>query len=99
MQKEIDAMELPLDVKIHGVNQSGHESGNEAACQGKDLPWLQEGPKDLVWNNWKVIYRDVIILDGDNVLVEVFNLSDHNLGDPAQFAALKSMLTKLAGSE
>lgn len=92
-------MGLPLDVKIHGVNQIGHESKNETACQGKDLPWLQEGPTDLVWSNWQVTYRDVVILDGDNVPVEVFNLSDHNLGDPAQFATLKSILTKLAGSE
>lgn len=92
-------MGLPLDVTIHGINQTGYERGNETACQDKDLPWLQEGPKDLVWNSWQVIYRDVIILDGDNVLVEVFNLSDHNLSDLAQFAALKSTLTKLAGGE
>lgn len=92
-------MDLPLDVKIHGVNQVGHESGNATACQDKDLPWLQEVPEVLVWSAWNVAYRDVVILDGKNVPVQVFNLTDNNLGDPAKFAILKSLLTDLAGGD
>ena len=99
MQNEIDAMGLTLDVRILGINESGQESGNETACQGKDLPWLQEVPAEPVWATWKINYRDVVILDGDNVPVHVFNLTDHNLSDPAEFAILKSMLVNLAGGE
>ena len=97
MQEEINALGLPVPVQVHGVNQIGHESANESACQGKDLPWLQEVPDQLVWGPWKVGYRDVIILNEENEVVATFNLTDHNLVDAAEYATLKNMLIGFAG--
>jgi hypothetical protein len=79
-------------IQILGVNQIGHESANAAACVGKDLPWLQEVPAELVWFPWKVTYRDVIILDTDNVPVAVYNLTNNSLADPVNYEALKALL-------
>jgi len=49
-----------------------------------------------VWNTWSVGYRDVIILDEQNEVIEVFNLTTHNLMDPAEYAALKALLVAAA---
>ena len=96
MQKEIDALGLPVDVQIHGVNAIGHERSNASACQGKDLPWLQEVPASPVWTSWTVTYRDVIVLDGDNEPVAIYNLTDNDLGNAGKYAALKEMLVGFA---
>ena len=99
MQGELDAMGLPVAVRIHGLNEHGHQGGNEGACRDKDLPWLQETPEQPVWTTWAVTYRDVIILDGNNEVVGVYNLTEHNLGDPAKYNALKAMLIGFAGGK
>lgn len=41
-------------------------------------------------------YRDVIILDETNTQVDVFNLTDNDLGNPDNYATLKAKL-KAAG--
>lgn len=97
MQKELDALKLGMAVKIHGINQAGHEGSNESACQGKDIPWLQEVPKHPVWATWAVTYRDVIILDENNEVVGKYNLTDHNLSNTADYDELKNMFIQLAG--
>jgi len=94
---EIDALDLPVEVRIHGINEIGQESGNASACLGKDIPWLQEVPAHPVWTTWAVRYRDVVILDENNEVVGIYNLTDHNLGDPEAFEALKTMLIGFAG--
>jgi hypothetical protein len=97
MQDELDALGLPVTVGILGVNGSGHESGNAGACEGRDIPWLQETPSEPVWARWQVAYRDVIVLDEDNVPVAIYNLTEHDLWDPANYEELKTMLVTAAG--
>lgn len=97
MQTEIDAMGLAVEVQILGVNESGYENGNVTACEGKDLPWLQETQDQMVWVTWKVNYRDVIIVDEDNEPLATYNLTDHDLGTTADYDELKAMLVNYAG--
>ncbi len=73
-----------------------------------DIPWLQD--VDLggncasdVWHDkWGVNYRDVVILDGDNVQVAVYNLttppsgSGCSLADAACYSGLKQLLVSSA---
>ena len=89
MQKEIGG-----SVAILGVNGPGAEAGNAAMCDGRDLPWLQDTPAEHVWTQWQVVYRDVIILDAENKEIAVFNLTDHDLSDPAEYAALRALLVR-----
>lgn len=84
------------DVVVHGVNETGFDSANADMCEGRDLPWLQEGPTDGVWTSWNVTYRDVIILDRDNVFVTAFNLTDQDLGVTANYEALRGLLEEAA---
>ena len=96
MQREIDAEGLPVEVHILGVNAVGHESRNAAACDGRDIPWLQDTADQNAWGSWNVTWRDVLILDEDNVPVAVYNLTDHDLAVPANYEELKSMLRNVA---
>ena len=83
-------------VQILGINKIGAESGNGATCDGRDIPWLQDRVDDDVWELWQVTYRDVLILDADNRLIAVYNLTANNLADAASYDALKMMLQTAA---
>ena len=76
-------------MEILGVNEVGHESGNATFTDGRDLAWLQEDASTPVWKDWGVTYRDVWILDEQNKPIDVYNLTEHDLEDPANFEELK----------
>lgn len=98
MQTEINTMGLAREVHILGVNEEGHENGNAAACDGKDLPWLQETGVQMVWETWQVNYRDVIIIDENNETLATYNLTDNDLGSADKYNELKAMLTGFGSS-
>ena len=82
-----------MPVSILGINPPGLDSGNGLITTGRTLPWLQEEPGgDDPWTDWNVTYRDVVILDSSNVLVDVYNLTEHDLTSTANRNALKAKL-------
>jgi hypothetical protein len=83
-------------VRILGVNGIGHESGNAQNCAGRTIPWLQDVTTSDVWTSWSVTYRDVVILDPDNVPFAVYNLTTRDLGVPANRDELRNLLTQAA---
>ena len=82
----------PLTISLLGVNGIGLESGNAGVTAGRTIPWLQDVPAEDVWTKWAPTYRDVVVLDGENRKVGVYNLTVHDLGVPANAAELKQML-------
>jgi len=80
------------------VNQAGEESGNADMCAGRTLPWLQDVPIEAAsaWHLWHVIERDLVILDADNKVVRVYNLTEHNLLVEANYAELRGILLEAA---
>jgi hypothetical protein len=49
-----------------------------------------------VWHSWDVEYRDVIVLDRDNQLAGVYNLTNHDLTIPAHRQELLELLLEVA---
>ena len=96
MRAEILAANPASKIRILGVNRAGQEPSNDLVVAGHTTPWLQD-PIGLVWSSWRVTWRDVVILDPANRTVGVFNLTQHNLTDPTQYAALLAMLKSAAG--
>ena len=86
------------NVRLLGVNAIGSEGGNAVMTSGRDLPWLQETADEPVWTTWEVTYRDVVVLDGANRRVAVYNLTEHPLSDPANYAELKALLESAAAA-
>jgi hypothetical protein len=81
------------------VNGIGLESGNSIITAGRTLPWLQDVLAVDAWNAWKVEYRDVIVLDAQNRPITSFNLTTYDLSNPANFAALKTILVDAANAD
>jgi len=99
MQHEVDQEDTASAIRILGVNQIGHESGNASICNGRTISWLQEVPGSLVWVPWSVNYRDVVILNEENEVVAVYNLTAHTLADSANFATLRALLLEIADGD
>ncbi len=97
MQKELDTR-VPGRVSILGVNDVGQESGNDAMVSGRTLPLLQNTEAADVWNLWQVTYRDVVVLDGENKEVFIYNLTLHNLGVPDNYRTLEDKLVELGSA-
>lgn len=85
-----------VTVRIYGVNEAGLESGNAQASEGRDLPWLQDTPEENVWGRWKVDFRDVVVLDAENVPRSVYNLTENPLGQDGHDEELAEILRDLA---
>lgn len=102
MQKQFDTDYPLLDIKLIGVNEFRQEHGNQVITNGRDLPWLQDVDSDQnqvsdVWYDlWKIKYRDVTIIDGQNVMVDSYNLTQNDLEDSENYATLKGMLLDAA---
>lgn len=92
MQAELDVSH-PGQIQLLAVNGAGYESGMTTMAALGDLPIVQDTASEDVWTQWAVTYRDVVILDADNEVVGVFNLTSNNLADSTNYATLKGMLT------
>ncbi len=96
MQGELDGGFPELGISLLGVNGAGFESGVPDMVLGRTIPLLQDTVEVDAWTAWGVEYRDVIILDRDNVPVGVFNLTAHDLSQMGEYEALKGMLIDAA---
>lgn len=96
MQNELNALDLPVDVQIIGVNEAGYESGNDTMTDGRDLPWLQDTDDAMVWDTWDVAFRDVIIVDERNVEIARFNVTSNSLSSDANYEALRDLFVDAA---
>ena len=74
------------------VNEVGHEAGNPTMAALGDLPLLQDTVAEGAWTSWSVTWRDVVLLDEDNRVVGVYNLTSNDLADPANYATLQDMI-------
>jgi hypothetical protein len=105
MQGELDAHVPNLNIRILGVNEWGQEAGNAGMTEGRSIPWLQDvdsngdGLSDVWYNQWHVVFRDVVILNTQNTKVGTFNLTEHNLADPQNYESLRQQLIDVASQE
>ena len=74
------------------MNEAGHEAGVPSFSDGRTLPVLQDTDETQLWARWEVTYRDVRVLTPSGELHGVYNLTEHDLSDPANLDALRSLL-------
>ncbi len=75
------------------------ESGNADLAAVTDLPILQDDPTAAVWLDWAATWRDVYVLDRDNEVYAVYNLTEHTLSDPANYAELYQLFVEAGSAE
>ena len=71
--------------------------GHESYCEGRDLPLLQETAEYPVWDDWAAEWRDVFVLDADGVVVDIYNLTSHSLGEEANVAEFEQIIATALG--
>ena len=106
MQADLEQNFPELDIQILGMNERGQEVGNADATKDKTIPWLQDvdvepvgnpdGVSDVWMNSWPVEYRDVAIVDANNVQVDVYNLTTYDLANAVNYATLRQKLIDVA---
>lgn len=79
-------------LQISAVNSYGREAHVAGMAQLGSLPIIQDEAEVDVWARWAVTYRDVVILDGENRRVAVYNLTAHDLGVTENYEALRQIL-------
>ncbi len=94
MQAELDSENVA--VSLLTVNEAGHESGVPGMAMLGPLPILQDTAAVNAWRLWSVTYRDVVIVDPDNIRLGAFNLTTNDLSDPENYARLKQQLRDAA---
>ncbi len=85
-----------LNIEIVGINDLPHAQWNYLMTNGRTLPWLQDVEDQSVWSFWNAAWRDVFILNSQNQVVSVFNLTDHRLESSANRDALKQIFLQAA---
>ena len=97
MQKDFDENHPNSEIFILGINEAGFDD-SKAIYEGRDLPWLLDTKEADWWGNWGVALWDLVILDRDGNVAGVFDLFEHDLGDPDEYEALKAFLLDSAES-
>jgi len=85
-------------IRIAGVNAPELAAGNPGMVEGRVLPWLQDTKAVNAWGLWQVDFRDVIVLDDENKVVAIYNLTTYDLGKPENYVALRNILLGAAGT-
>lgn len=102
MQDQLNAQYPGLGIQVIGINEVGQESANNVITSGRDLPWLQDvdansnGDSDIWDEQWQIEYRDVVIVDANQIRRGAFNLTFNDLGETANFDLLKDTAVAIA---
>ncbi len=96
MQNEITSEYPDLAIKILSINQIGAENGVEVFNETHALPMVNDNATDEIWVQWDSQWRDFYILNRQNELLEVYNLTQNNLNDPLNYQELKQKLVLAA---
>ena len=86
---------MPGMFQIHTVNYTGM-AGLPDLFNVSTLPGLQDDSAAMVWSNWGVAYRDVYILDANNEVSSVYNLTTYGLSSSANYQALHDLFLSAA---
>lgn len=95
MQQDLDALKLPVKVRIIGVGCIGTASVTEM-MEGRSIPWLLDAPGVQAEMMWKANWRDLVILDKKNRALKVYNLRKHSLEERKNYDELLGFLKKAA---
>ena len=96
MQTELQESHPELNISLLSINKIAAESGVASFNTTHNLPMVQDDTDQLIWDAWQGNWRDVYILDKENKLIEIYNLTEHNLNDPLNYEELKSKLITAA---
>ena len=96
MQDELESAYPNLDIDLFAINMSGAGSGISYFTASQHLPVVQDDSILQIWSIWGGVWRDVFILDQNNVLVHTYNLTQYSLSDSANYDTLMQLFIDTA---
>ena len=99
MQNELRQERPELEIIILSINQIGAENGISSSTEAHALPMVHDNETDTIWLSWEGQWRDFYLLNRNNELVEVYNLTQNNLNDETNYNELKQKLIEAAQEE
>lgn len=96
IESELRRTNPGLNIEMVGINKPDKASYNRVVTLFYSVPWLQDSLPNSVWNSWGATWRDVRIVDAQNRLVGVINLTSHDLAQETNRTTLKQMLLEAA---
>jgi hypothetical protein len=88
MQIELENTHPNLDIELFAINMIGTASGTSYFSPSLNLPMVQDSSSLGIWNDWGALWRDVFILNENNELVLVYNLTQYGLSDTNNYNTL-----------
>ncbi|MBT3221744.1 MAG: hypothetical protein HN348_21915 [Proteobacteria bacterium] len=82
-------------MQIIGVNGIG-QPFSSIMTDHTDLPFIEDDKNHYVWTSWGVNYRDVIIVNQKNEVIDVFNLTQYSLSNSTNYETLRQKLISAA---
>ena len=99
LQNDLKQEHPELEINILSINQIGAENGTTSFTEAHALPMVNDSETDNIWVAWESQWRDFYILNRNNELIEVYNLTQHNLNDENNYNELKQKLIDAAQEE
>ena len=96
MQAQLENNHPNLDIEIFAINMIGTGAGAGSLSSNINLPMVQDSSTLGIWNDWGAAWRDVFILNENNELVMVYNLTQNNLGNTSNYNTLMSHFIDIA---
>ena len=96
MEADLAKKHPELGISLLAIDAVGHEGGFPDLAKVGDLPCVQDTVKDDVWGSWGAEWRDVYVLNAENEVTAVYNLTKNSLSEPANYATLEALLIDAA---
>ena len=108
MQTELQTDHPDLNISILSINLKGAEAGVDVFTEEHALPMVQDTELSAIWLNWGELctieehdaeskhWRDLFILNKQNQVLKVYNLTLNNLGTPENYEELKQKFIQAA---
>lgn len=91
----LNTLQLEYDttqVQFLGVNREDGADDAAEAVEGVSIPLLQDTTDVDAWGLWEVEWRDLVLLDADNQVVGVINLTEHDLAEEENVELVRELV-------
>ena len=96
MQDELAAEYPNLNITILSINMIGAESGVALIPATDHLPIYNDDTNTNIWSNWGGGWRDVYILNQQNEIYTIYNLTQNNLAPGQGYCSDRTSTTEQA---
>lgn len=81
-------------MRFLGVNRADGADDATLATAEHSIALLQDDEEQDVWGSWEVEWRDLVVLDAENRVVGVMNLTEYDLGEEENVQRVRELVAE-----